>query len=96
MKSSASKLLEKALKLPAEERAQLAGSLIESLDETVDDDAESAWADEITRRVRDLDSGKAKTIPWSKARPDDRAAIDADAATVTRMLPNRVDLRSQK
>ena len=68
MKSDVSKVLEAALKLPAEARAAIAGSLIESLDETVDENVEAAWADEITRRVHDLDSGKAKTIPWSKAR----------------------------
>ena len=68
VRTDTSKLLEKALKLPVEARAALAGSLIESLDESIDEDAEAAWADEITRRVRELDSGKAKTIPWSKAR----------------------------
>ena len=68
MKADTSKLLEKALSLPAEARAALAGSLIESLDESVDDDAEAAWAEEIARRVQALDSKKAKTIPWSKAR----------------------------
>ena len=68
MKSIESKLLEEALRLPAEARAAMAGSLIESLDETIDEDAEAAWAEEITRRVHELDSGKAKLIPWSKAR----------------------------
>ena len=68
MGSDATKLLEEALKLPAEARAALAGSLIESLDETVDEDAEAAWADEIRRRLQELDAGKAKTIPWSQAR----------------------------
>ena len=68
VKSDTSELLEKALKLPVEARAALAGSLIESLDETIDEDAEAAWADEIGRRIRELDSGKAKTVPWSKAR----------------------------
>ncbi len=68
VKADTSKVLEDALKLPAEARAALAGSLIESLDETVDADAEAAWAEEIARRLRDLDSGKAKTIPWSEAR----------------------------
>ena len=68
VKADTSKLLERALKLPAEARAALAGSLIESLDETVDENAEAAWEEEIARRVRELDSGKAKTIPWSKAR----------------------------
>jgi len=68
VKTDTSKLLEKVLKLPVEARAALAGSLIESLDEVIDEDAEAAWAEEIARRVRELDSGKAKTIPWSKAR----------------------------
>ena len=46
----------------------MAGSLIESLDEAIDEDAEAAWADEIGRRIRELDSGNAKIVPWSKAR----------------------------
>lgn len=68
MKRDASKLLETALNLPVEARAALAGSLIESLDDSVDEGAEAAWADEIARRIAELDSGKAKTVPWSKAR----------------------------
>jgi len=68
MKTDTTRLLEKALRLPVEARAALVGSLLESLDESVDEDAEAAWAEEIARRVQDLDSGKARTIPWSKAR----------------------------
>jgi putative addiction module component (TIGR02574 family) len=68
MKTDASKILEAALKLPPEARAALAGSLLESLDEAVDENIEAEWADEISQRVGDLDSGKAKTIPWSKVR----------------------------
>ena len=68
MKKDTSRIIEEALKLPLEARAALAGSLIESLDESVDENAEAAWADEIARRIQDLDSGRAKTIPWSKAR----------------------------
>ena len=68
MGSQTTKLLEKALKLPAEARAALAGSLIDSLDDSVDEDAEAAWADEIHRRLAELAAGTAKTIPWSRAR----------------------------
>ncbi len=68
MGSDATKLLEEALKLPTEARAALAGSLIQSLDDEIDEDAEAAWAGEIHRRLEELDTGKAKTIPWSKAR----------------------------
>jgi putative addiction module component (TIGR02574 family) len=68
MDRDASKILEEALKLPIEARAALAGSLIESLDQAVDENAEADWAEEIARRIEGLDSGKAKTIPWAKAR----------------------------
>jgi putative addiction module component (TIGR02574 family) len=63
-----SELLEKALALPPEARAALAGSLLESLDETVDPSAEAQWRAEIARRIEELDSGQVKTIPWAEAR----------------------------
>ena len=59
-------LLQKALALSAEERADLAGSLLNSLEEASDADAASAWHEEISQRVADLDSGSARTIPWSQ------------------------------
>jgi putative addiction module component (TIGR02574 family) len=62
------KLLEEALKLPAEARAALAGSLIDSLDEAVDDDVESEWEKEFQRRIKDLESGTIRAVPWSEAR----------------------------
>ena len=68
MKRDTSKILEEALKLPIEARAALAGSLLESLDEVVDENVEETWADEIARRVDDLNKGKVKTVPWSEAR----------------------------
>jgi putative addiction module component (TIGR02574 family) len=68
MTQQASELLQKALSLSEEERAELAGSLIESLDTTVDETSEVAWNEEIARRIADLDSGKAKTIPWEVVR----------------------------
>jgi len=37
-------------------------------DATVDEAAEAAWNQEIARRIEDLDSGKAKTIPWEEVR----------------------------
>jgi putative addiction module component (TIGR02574 family) len=51
-----------------EARAALAGRLIESLDESVDEDAEVEWDKEIARRTDDLDRGKVKPVPWSVAR----------------------------
>jgi putative addiction module component (TIGR02574 family) len=68
MKSSHKKVVEEALRLPAAARAALAGHLIESLDDSVDEDAELAWDKEIARRIADLDKGNVKTVPWSVAR----------------------------
>jgi putative addiction module component (TIGR02574 family) len=62
------KLLQEALKLSPEARAALAASLLESLDEEVDEDVEAAWAKEIAKRIRDLDSGAVTPVPWSEAR----------------------------
>jgi putative addiction module component (TIGR02574 family) len=64
----ADELLKKALTLPANERANLAGSLIDSLEETDETSAQDAWNDEIARRIEELDSGKAKTISWNEVR----------------------------
>jgi len=61
-------LLQEALRLPSEARAALAGALLDSLDDGVDEDAEEAWRAEIERRIAELDSGKVKAIPWADAR----------------------------
>lgn len=63
-----SKLLEEALKLSPEARAALASSLLESLDEAVDEGAEAAWAEEIGKRIHEIDSGAVTPVPWSEAR----------------------------
>jgi len=68
MATDTKKLLDEALRLPDEARAALAASLLDSLDDTVDPRAESAWAKEIAHRLEEIDSGKTKTIPWSEAR----------------------------
>lgn len=68
MTEKASHLLLKALALSEEERADLACSLIDSLDATVEEGAEAAWDREIARRIADLDAGRAKAIPWDAVR----------------------------
>ena len=68
MNEEMSELLKKALALPVAARAALAGSLLESLDEVVDEGAEAAWQEEIARRIQELDSGKVKPVSWARAR----------------------------
>ena len=61
-------LLVEALRLSDEERAALAGELIQSLETQVDADAEAEWSAEIRARLERVDAGRAKTISWSEAR----------------------------
>lgn len=68
MTQQASELLQKALALSAEERADLACILIDSLDSAADEGADDAWDKEIARRISDLDAGKADTISWEEVR----------------------------
>ena len=62
MTQEARELLQKALALPDNERAELAGNLISSLDATVDPDADAAWQAEVMRRLHEVQSGKVETI----------------------------------
>jgi putative addiction module component (TIGR02574 family) len=68
MKQNIAEILKEALKLPLEARAALAGTLLDSLDETVDRDAESAWEAEIIVRLKEIDEVKVNLIPWAEAR----------------------------
>jgi len=57
-----------ASELSEQDRATLAGLLIESLETEIDPEVEAAWAVEIERRVAEMDAGTAKTIPWDEVR----------------------------
>ncbi len=77
MTSTAQSVLEDALKLPEEDRAEIATRLIASLDAESDENREAvqqAWAAEIERRCEVLDAGTAKT----QRRGEVRRAIGID------------------
>jgi len=57
-----------ASELSDEDRAALAGLLIESLEGEPDPDIEAAWAAEIEKRVAELDAGNLQSIPWEQVR----------------------------
>jgi putative addiction module component (TIGR02574 family) len=61
-------VLRDATELSERDRAALAGLLIESLEGEPEFDAEAAWADEIERRVTELDTGAVKTVAWEEVR----------------------------
>jgi putative addiction module component (TIGR02574 family) len=62
-----------ALKLTAEERVRLADRLIASLFE--DKEIEEAWSVEVERRVKEIESGRAKLVPAAEAIARARAAV---------------------
>jgi len=68
----AHELLKKALALSDHERAELAGNLLDSLDATVDEDADVAWQKEIARRLQEVQSGLVKTVSWNEVREKGR------------------------
>jgi putative addiction module component (TIGR02574 family) len=63
------------MRLTETERAELAQSLIESLDGPADPDAEAAWDAEIVRRVEEIDNGTAKLIDREELRRRGRARL---------------------
>jgi len=63
------------LALPLNSRASLARALIESLDETADENAEALWVDEIRRRDEDLRSGRAAARPVDEVLRDARERL---------------------
>jgi putative addiction module component (TIGR02574 family) len=75
MTPEVSKLLERALTLSVEEQEALADSLISNLGGKVDEGVQAAWHDEIEKRIADLDSGKAKTVPWEEVRQRNLAKL---------------------
>jgi putative addiction module component (TIGR02574 family) len=75
MTPEVAKLLEQALSLSVEEQEALADSLISNLGGKADEGVLAAWDEEIRKRIADLDSGRAKTIPWTEVRQRNLAKL---------------------
>jgi putative addiction module component (TIGR02574 family) len=74
---SSDKLRAEVLALPADERAELAHALLESLHEEADPGAEAAWIDELDRRAQAVADGTAKLVDWEEARARITARLKA-------------------
>lgn len=61
-------MYEKAMSLNDEERAELVGLLLESLEIGDEQGVAAAWLKEIERRVAELDSGAVEPVSWSEVR----------------------------
>jgi hypothetical protein len=68
-------LIKRALELPAEQRAQLADELVESLDSDALTQLDEKWIVEAKRRRNEARNGYAQPIPGSEALQQVRDAI---------------------
>jgi len=75
MTQEARDLLQKALALPENERAELAGNLLSSLDTAIGQDVDANWQQEVARRLEEVQSGKVETIPWEEVQQKGRKLL---------------------
>ncbi len=70
MGTNAETLLTLALDLPESDRAEIAAALLESLEPPAEADVETAWREEVARRVAAIDAGEVQMIPWEQVREE--------------------------
>jgi putative addiction module component (TIGR02574 family) len=63
MEEKLDEVISAALRLSIEERAQLAGRLLLSLDEPSESETERLWLEEAERRLREFREGRVRGIP---------------------------------
>lgn len=61
-------LFREAIELPENDRATLAGLLIESIEGPPDPAVEDEWSAEAERRWREIEAGDVTTISWEEVR----------------------------
>lgn len=70
MASNLKDVFQAAAQLPENDRAALAGLLIETLDPASEPEVEAAWSEEIRRRLAEIDGGTVELIPWEEVRAE--------------------------
>jgi putative addiction module component (TIGR02574 family) len=75
MTRKAREVLREALTLPPKARADIASTLLHSLDVEEDSDVEAAWQAEVARRIREVYSGKVKLLSWERVRRELRSSL---------------------
>jgi len=63
-------IFREAAELSEDDRATLAGLLIESLDPQPTAAVKMAWSREIERRVREVDEGSVELVSWEEVRAE--------------------------
>jgi hypothetical protein len=60
------KITQDALRLPHDEQLRLARTLLERNEATGQPDVDGAWEEEIERRIKNIDTGLAKSRPFQE------------------------------
>ena len=79
MTNAAQRLLDQAIELSDDDRSELAGLLLESLNDDSREAVEEAWRAVVTRRMAELDSGEVEPVSWDEAEAMIFGESDADA-----------------
>ena len=66
MNTSTSRILDAALALSEQERAEIACELLESLNPEGDDLLDDHWSQELDRRLAEVRRGEGDTVSWSE------------------------------
>jgi putative addiction module component (TIGR02574 family) len=68
--AQAKDILEAALELEPAERARIAQQLLDSIDGGANGGLDAGWLEELERRARDIDEGRALFVSWTEARQE--------------------------
>lgn len=69
-------LEKEVLELPPRSRIRFAEKILESVDDFTSKEIEAAWAQEITRRTKEIESGKVKGVSAKQALAKARRALN--------------------
>ncbi|MFT4179957.1 MAG: addiction module protein [Thermomonas sp.] len=69
------KLEREVLEMPVDERARFIRGVLLSLENLPQDELDAMWLDEAERRAADIDSGKAKLVPYDEVMRKARALL---------------------
>jgi putative addiction module component (TIGR02574 family) len=81
MSAAAKEIVEAALKLDPEARAEVAQEIIESLENSNYGELSPAWEEELDRRVRDIEEGRVQLIPGEQVFAEIEASLRARRAS---------------
>jgi len=76
--SAAKKILEDAMALTDEAREELGMRLLESVPAVMAPDVETAWRDEVVRRIEELQRGDVRTESWGEVKERIRESLASE------------------